>query len=1344
MCGEAEENKFMSSFAERSLGVFWSVHLACVLALLLAHANLAMDPRSERDPVRPDSKSKPLHSDRAVKSQTNSYRGSIDSNLVLLMIDVSATKEQIEIQQQASKELVAALPPESAVAVIAFSTRQRLLCNPTDDRIKIDACIESVSSRSLWTSPGLTALFESLVFAVETAKAFSGVRSIVLFTDGADSRSKNATAESTLERISASGAVVFPVHVNCQCLDQNGAEESFENQNIGTLGNTIRRVVIGNSSAFSLLRFSSGQASVGIEYMESLASASGGRAFFSWSRKDLSAFMANIGGLIGHLIPLPSADNHGPAVTGALTGIGRSANICQGSSENQTFGFQLRRIIKMRQPDKRKELAASGIGGTVSVLINVDQGGRVTTAKAISGHPQLRPLAEAAAVKLRLTEIKKCGREISSSEVVDYGFEVARKLNGEGNARRRAAGLELKASQFIRRGGNENFEQALNLLHTAQEIYAGLGDEFRRASVLETYAVVYDRLGKWEESLGSLREAESLYSSLGLVSDRTFTLIDIASLLLFRGDSDSAMETLQSALGFARDLGDLRLESAVLKSIGAVYSASGDRARALESYRESLADLFKNSGSSLLILPEDRLGAASTLNHIGALYAELGENRIALGHFFEAQRTFAVYGDSKGEIASLNNIGLALFNLGDRKRSVELFQRALSLSIRIGYKQGASAALNNLGSLYMDLRNYEVAKSYYEESLPINKELVDRRSEARNLNNLGLVYAYANDDKAFEFLHQSLRTQSLVGDRAGEAKTLRNLMWSWNRFGNRPIAIFFGKQSVNRYQELRKAAMGLEDSLRKSYLEGIEDTYKKLADLLIADGRLVEAEQILRMLKEEEVFDFLRRERSDASDLAQRADLTPREAEALKRYNEIAEKLTELGREFGKLQDLVAKGVTLSPDQEARYKELSARIEDASRVFQVFLRQLAEEFSKKPNTTSDVGENLALQSDLKSWGKGLVFVYTLAGEDRFRSIVVTPETQTNQKSEISSEDLNRKISAFREAVRDPSVDPRPLGKELYDIIIAPIERDLKGADARTILWSLDGNLRLLPMGALWDGEQYFAEKYRNVLVTLASRTRLGDEVASDWRALGLGVSEGRTVTDPGGARDITFDPLPAVPEELAAIVRSDSSPEGVLPGESYLNSGFNEKELKQALLKNFKVIHIASHFSLNAGDSTKSFLLLGDGDVLTVDEIKNNPEFRFNGVELLTLSACQTAVTGKDSTGKEVEGFGYVAQRKGAKAILATLWSVEDESTRLLMAEFYRLRNENPGMTKAEALQRAQMKMIKGEIRGNQTADGRGVDKAKKSDASAFTADPDAPYSHPYFWSPFVLIGNWK
>src|SRR2546422_10263014 len=131
------------------------------------------------------------------------------------------------------------------------------------------------------------------------------------------------------------------------------------------------------------------------------------------------------------------------------------------------------------------------------------------------------------------------------------------------------------------------------------------------------------------------------------------------------------------------------------------------------------------------------------------------------------------------------------------------------------------------------------------------------------------------------------------------------------------------------------------------------------------------------------------------------------------------------------------------------------------------------------------------------------------------------------------------------------------------------------------------------------------------------------------------------------------------------------------------------------LRRQHKVVHIASHFQFQPGNETNSALLLGDGSFLSLAQIKSLPNV-FGGVELLTLSACNTATGGSGANGKEVEGFGVLAQRQGAKAVVASLWPVADRSTKLLMQEFYRLREAKGSTTKIEALRQAQIELLRG------------------------------------------------
>src|SRR5262249_44363695 len=121
-----------------------------------------------------------------------------------------------------------------------------------------------------------------------------------------------------------------------------------------------------------------------------------------------------------------------------------------------------------------------------------------------------------------------------------------------------------------------------------------------------------------------------------------------------------------------------------------------------------------------------------------------------------------------------------------------------------------------------------------------------------------------------------------------------------------------------------------------------------------------------------------------------------------------------------------------------------------------------------------------------------------------------------------------------------------------------------------------------------------------------------------------------------------------------------------------------------------------SHFQFRPGNEAESFLLLGDGSHLSLAQLKEQWNV-FRGVDLLTLSACDTAMGSSGATGTEVEGFAVLAQRKGAKAVVASLWPVADTSTQALMQTFYRQRESQPGMPKVEALRQAQLALLRGQ-----------------------------------------------
>jgi CHAT domain-containing protein len=228
-----------------------------------------------------------------------------------------------------------------------------------------------------------------------------------------------------------------------------------------------------------------------------------------------------------------------------------------------------------------------------------------------------------------------------------------------------------------------------------------------------------------------------------------------------------------------------------------------------------------------------------------------------------------------------------------------------------------------------------------------------------------------------------------------------------------------------------------------------------------------------------------------------------------------------------------------------------------------------------------------------------------------------------------------------------------------------------------------------------------------------------------------------------------FPALPAVPGELAAVVREKAREGGALPGRRLLDGKFDLKALSDSLTGKTPILHLATHFQFEPTVPDQSFLLLGDGSRLTVHQINNDSSLPFDGLDQLTLSACETAAGADRGDGREVEGFGALAAAKGAKSVLATLWPIADASTGELMKEFYAERYAKR-KNKAEALRSAQLKLLRnndGLTSKPVFTESRGKLMAAmflNGEANAAPPWPGKGFSHPYYWAPFVLMGNWR
>lgn len=535
--------------------------------------------------------------------------------------------------------------------------------------------------------------------------------------------------------------------------------------------------------------------------------------------------------------------------------------------------------------------------------------------------------------------------------------------------------------------------KAFEPLNRALEIYHSVGDKLQEAVTINNIGRVYEEAGDYHKALQHYTQVLPLFKETKRLRETAYTLVNIGVIHQRLGQYEKAIEYNGEALPLLQKIGDRRAEGAALVTLANIYFGLGSYQKALDVYDQALP-VLRATGS--------RQAITQTLISTGKCYVLLGEKGKARNFLDQALEASRSLGDRSREAYTLNNIGLLLAESGDKAKAQDSYSQALVLMRRLKDLHGEALTLNNIGSLYASLGEKTQALDSLQQALAINRTL---------------------------------------RERSEEGNTLASLMFAWRKFQLPSLAVFYGKQAVNVFQEVRTRVKTLDKELQASYLNSKEKVYRELADLLIDEGRLPEAQRVLAMLKEEEYFDFIRRDIKETSSLKVRADLTPTEAEWQKRYDEIADQLTTLGRERG---ELLAKQ-SRTAEEEQRLFKLESDLRIGQEAFQKFLDQLFREFSNSEVAKERVfqlQESQGLMEDLRELGSGAVAIYTLVGKDKYRIILVTPDAQRGFEYEIKDVDLNRKVAAFREVLEDPDLDPLPLAQELYQILVGPVAKDL--------------------------------------------------------------------------------------------------------------------------------------------------------------------------------------------------------------------------------------------------------------------------------------------------------------
>jgi CHAT domain-containing protein/tetratricopeptide (TPR) repeat protein len=935
-----------------------------------------------------------------------------------------------------------------------------------------------------------------------------------------------------------------------------------------------------------------------------------------------------------------------------------------------------------------------------------------------------------------------------------------------------------------------NFDKSLEAYTQLQKSLEAKGDNRNVAYVVSFIAQVQNQKGDKRAASNSYEKAVQLCRDAGQKICEGDGLRALGNIYTYFGDFKKAVDYLLAALSVFHTSGDAVTENRVSSDLASVYLVMGDFAGAerqidkniatsaqngdkqgeatgwaqrslLELYAGKFSDALTHAEMASKIVDDNKLTVSRSLvlTNLGMIYMTVGLNEQAVQATEDLLKTFAGEKDTTNVEEALILAASAYRHVPDLAKAEEYLKRALAISQKLGDRVNEITILNQLGDISVRRRDLTGGEAYFQEALKVNSQVKSRMYEAVTLGNLAFLYAMQgrHDQQALDTLLQALARAEEQGFQTLMAQDLGGLMIYWDKASNPGLAIFYGKQAVNLLQSLRGTLQKFDKQAKQAYVAQFEKAYRMLADILVRHGRLPEAETVLAMLKQEEYFDFVSRDASEAGQLLAKVSLSMDEQKAFDEYPKYADQLATLGKERDDLQkESLTFDVGKFPKQ-ARLDELEKLIANANKVFNIFLDNLKKELGEKDVRVGTVESGTqALLKDVKD--PRTVFISTISADDRLNIILTTASVQKAYAVDIKAGDLNKLVEDFRTALRNPQVDPRPPGKALYDKLFpAALKKDIGSVHADTILWSLDGTLRYIPIAALWDGEKYLVESYKNVVITLAS-TRYLTEPANrtGWKMLGAGVSKAATVTDVAGI-ERSFPALAAVPDELCRVVADPLSSDqckilgggkaGVIAGKELLDDSFTFSSF-QAYVARYPVVHISSHFSLNPGNENDSFLLLGGGEnrKLTLDDIRTK-KVNFANVNLLTLSACNTGMaSAARSNGVEVEGFGALAQMEGARSVLASLWSVADSSTRDLMVEFYRQLGSDPKLTKADALRNAQLALLYGSYKSPDSPDySRGAGYASTTTTGKpFVKDPKAPFAHPYYWSPFILMGNWK
>ncbi|HVF59655.1 MAG TPA: CHAT domain-containing protein [Thermoanaerobaculia bacterium] len=845
----------------------------------------------------------------------------------------------------------------------------------------------------------------------------------------------------------------------------------------------------------------------------------------------------------------------------------------------------------------------------------------------------------------------------------------------------------------------------------ALEVWQGLADGSETARTWHNLGWFYLERGETAPALDSLSHALELRHAAGDVAGEASTLNALGTLnQMLLGDTRAALEHFSRALPLSRAAGNVRLEAYLLGNLPNVYRQRGDLQRALELYRQA---------SEKLEALGDTVTLANVLEGLGGLYVDLGDFEKAARQYRRVLVIYRAGGNRDFEARALSSLGLSLFRQGESQEALAAYGEAQQLSREIGNRWAEIAALRRRAVTQRALGDAKAALADLEACLALEKATGNQRERAAVLLELGSVARDLGDPGAAaarfeEALGLARRTEHL----AMQSEVL--LRWAElerDRGGLEPAKRML-EEALAIVESVRQRVVGQE--LRGTYSASLRSYYDLYIDVLMRSDKLHPGKRHAETA-------FQASERSRARGLAEllaegRIDVRQGIAEEFK------EREIRIGIQISKLQTSLLEETSRETRDESKVAELERRLEEVLEKRE----RLEEELRTRHPRYAEVRypEPLVVADLQAALGAGTAFLEYALGAKTSYLFVVTQAGFYSFRLPPADE-LQREIERFRQALVRPEHrlhgQLRSSAYALYTVLLAPAA-DLLGPHHKWII-APDGLLHLLPFEALLTAppdhalplqdQPYVVKGHAigyvpsaGVLRGLRVNVEAGANQAADASSFvafadpiyGGSGSEERSAAAEGGPA------LPGLPETR----REAETIAGLYPRERvalYLGSEASEENAKARALSSARRIHFAVHGHLDEARPELSGLFLSRNARSTEDGILQAYEI-FNlefGADLVVLSACETGL-GKPLAGEGLVGLSRAFFYAGVPSLVTSLWRVADVSTADMMIEFYRRLNE--GRDRGEALRAAKLRLM--------------------------AAGP----AHPFYWAPFILVGD--